>query len=89
MKAKETRVARGASHFITKAGASPILSPIIKVCARPILPRRALVCSSHVQGFGLLPYCVFLPSFFNSIFDRSAPPWPKLVSDRFFGPLVG
>jgi hypothetical protein len=57
--------------------------------ARPILPRLALVYSLHAQGFGLVPCCVFLPSFFDLIFDRRAPPWPKLVSDRFFGPLVG
>jgi hypothetical protein len=37
MKAKETCVARGVSHFIMKAGASPIPSPITKVRASPFI----------------------------------------------------
>jgi hypothetical protein len=45
------------------------------------LREEDLVYSSHAQGFGLVPCCIFLPSLFDSIFDRSAPPWPKLVSD--------
>jgi hypothetical protein len=32
MQVKEARVARGASRFIMKAGASPIPSPITKAC---------------------------------------------------------
>jgi hypothetical protein len=37
MKAKETHVARGASPFTTKAGASLIPSPITKVCTSPFI----------------------------------------------------
>jgi hypothetical protein len=44
MKAKETRVARGASHFITKVDMSLIPSPIMKVGVSPIpnIERHAL-----------------------------------------------
>jgi hypothetical protein len=35
--AKETCVAKGVSPFITKAGASPIPSPIIKACMSPFI----------------------------------------------------
>jgi hypothetical protein len=39
MKAKETRVARGASPFIMKVGASPIPSPITKAHASPFITK--------------------------------------------------
>jgi hypothetical protein len=39
MKAKETHVSRGVSPFITKADASPIPSPIMKVCASPFITK--------------------------------------------------
>jgi hypothetical protein len=39
MKAKETRVARGTSPFITKAGASLIPSSITKACASPFITK--------------------------------------------------
>jgi hypothetical protein len=39
MKAKEMRVARGASPFITKVGASPIPSPITKECVSPFITK--------------------------------------------------
>jgi hypothetical protein len=44
MKAKETRVVRGVSPFITKVGASPISSPITKARASSIsnIERRVL-----------------------------------------------
>jgi hypothetical protein len=37
MQVKETLVPRGVSPFIIKAGASPILSPIINVRASPFI----------------------------------------------------
>jgi hypothetical protein len=45
MKAKETRVARGASPFMTKAGASLIPFPITKACASPFITKAD---ASHI-----------------------------------------
>jgi hypothetical protein len=49
MQVKETHIARGVSPFITKAGASPIPSPITKVGAPPFIMKA-----------GVSPFC--LPS---------------------------
>jgi hypothetical protein len=37
-----TRVARGASHFIMKVGASPIPSPIMKACTSPFIMKAGV-----------------------------------------------
>jgi hypothetical protein len=37
MQIRETRVSRGASPFIMKADMSPIMSPVMKVCASPFI----------------------------------------------------
>jgi hypothetical protein len=39
MQVKETRVARGVSPFITKAGVSPIPSPIMKARTSPFITK--------------------------------------------------
>jgi hypothetical protein len=49
MKAKETRVARGASHFITKVDVSPIPSPIMKVGVSPIPNIERHMLQRHVS----------------------------------------
>jgi hypothetical protein len=49
MKAKETHVSRGVSPFITKVDASPIPSPIMKVCASPIPNIEIRALQRHVS----------------------------------------
>jgi hypothetical protein len=47
MKTKETRVARSVSPFITKAGVSPIPSPIMKAHASPFIIKAG---ASHIPN---------------------------------------
>jgi hypothetical protein len=49
MKAKETHVVRGTSPFITKAGVSPIPSPIIKVCASPFITKAGGSLTPNIE----------------------------------------
>jgi hypothetical protein len=50
MQVKETCICRGMSHFITKAWASPILSPIMKAPASPFYHESGLVTHSVYRG---------------------------------------
>jgi hypothetical protein len=49
MHVKETRVSQGASPFIMKAGASPILSPIMKAGVSPFITKAGASPNSYIE----------------------------------------
>jgi hypothetical protein len=49
MKAKETRVVRGASPFITKTGTSPISSSVTKAHASPFITKVGVSLIPNIE----------------------------------------
>jgi hypothetical protein len=49
MQAKEMRVSRGVSPFLTKAGVSPILSPIMKARTSPFIMKASASPISYIE----------------------------------------